>query len=345
MYDVIVVGGGAIGLYLARQFAEKGSSVLLIEKKKKIGRKPCSGLVSSVIFEFINKNKCDFIENEFSKARIWIEKKFFDFTGKAFLLNREGLDKHFLKRAKKDGVRIHVKTEVIKITEKEDKVEALLNSGEIVKGRILAGCDGAISKVARNLNLPRQRKLLLGVIGYQFKANKESFTNNFPELFFSKDFLGFFAWKIPRKQNIEWGVALEPEEKPREKLEKLLKEKGIKIERIASALIPLSPRRRTVTRRCFLCGDAAGQIKPATGGGLIYGLISARIASEVINPKNPNTPFYEEQWRKKIQREIILGSLLKKCYYLPSFLKKIGLLWLKNKKKLHQDRPSTIFTA
>jgi len=115
MYDVVVVGGGAVGLYLARKFAEKNSSVLLLEKKEKIGQKPCSGLVSSKIFEFINKGEDDFIENEFLKARIWLEGNFFDFNGKALLLNREKLDKYFFEKAKKAGVDIRLKKEVRKI--------------------------------------------------------------------------------------------------------------------------------------------------------------------------------------------------------------------------------------
>jgi len=344
MYDVVVVGGGAVGLYLARKFAEKNSSVLLLEKKEKIGQKPCSGLVSSKIFEFINKGEDDFIENEFLKARIWLEGNFFDFNGKALLLNREKLDKYFFEKAKKAGVDIRLKKEVRKIEEKEAWVEILLESGEKIQGKIIAGCDGAVSTVAQNLNLPKQEKLLLGLIGYQFKNCQEDFKNNFPELFFSKNFPGFFAWRIPRTRNIEWGTALPPQQKPGEKLRKFLKEKKIEIEKIESALIPIFPRKRIVTKRCFLCGDAAGQIKPATGGGLIYGLLAAKMASIFIDPAKPQTFLYEKQWTKNLQRDIFWGGLLRKSYHLPTFLKKIGLLWLKNKKNLDQDRPSTMFT-
>jgi len=345
MYNVVVVGGGAIGLYLSRRFAERGHSVLLLERQQKVGKKPCSGLVSSEIFKFIKKEECNFIENEFLKARLWIEEKFFDFNGRAFLLDRESLDKHLFKEAEKAGVKIRLTTEVTKIREKKSCVEILLGAGETIKGEILAGCDGATSKVAANLALPGQENFLLGIVCYQseIKRRKQKVVSNFPELFFSKNFQGFFAWRIPRKKHIEWGIALDPKKKPVKKLREFLGRKKVNIEKIESALIPVSPRKKTVTERCFLCGDAAGQVKPSTGGGLIYGLVSAEIASKVINPKSPNTLLYESQWRKKLRKEIFLGDLIKKCYYLPNFLKKIGLLWLKNKKTLHQDRISTIF--
>lgn len=343
MYDVIVVGGGAIGLYLAREFAEKHNSVLLLEKRVKIGQKPCSGLVSSKIFEFVDKEECDFIDNEFSRARIWLEESFFDFDGKAFLLNRERFDKYLFEKAKIAGVNVQTERGVASIEEKEAYVEILSESGEKIRAQIIAGCDGAVSTVAQNLNFPKQEELLLGVVGHQFRNYQKNSKNNFPELFFSKSFSGFFAWRIPRSRSIEWGTALFPQQKPVKKLKIFLEARKIEIEKIESALIPISPRKRMVTKRCFLCGDAAGQIKPATGGGLIYGLSAAKIASTVIDPANPQTFLYEKQWREIFQREVFWGNLLKKSYRLPTFLKKIGLSWLKSKKSLDQDRPSTIF--
>jgi len=343
MYNVIIIGGGAVGLYLAEKFAEKNNRVLVLEKRREVGKKPCSGLVSTKIFDFIDEKNRGFVENVFSRARIWLERICFDFHGRAVLLNRHKLDKYLLKKAGESGVIIKTGREVIKIEEGERCVDLFLKSGEKFQGKIIAGCDGATSKVAQDLNLPRQEVFFLGIIGYQLEKPQGNLKNNFPELFFSKRFPGFFAWRIPRLKNIEWGIALLPKDKPREKLRFFLEERGVKIERIESALIPLSPRKKIVTKRCFLCGDAAGQIKPATGGGLIYGLWAAKIASEVIDPDNPLPFLYEREWRESFQKEIFLGSLLRKSYSLPTFLKKIGLSWLQNKENLDQDRPSTMF--
>ncbi|MFH0987422.1 MAG: geranylgeranyl reductase family protein [Patescibacteria group bacterium] len=342
MYDVIVVGGETIGLFLANKFAEKGYSVLLVERKKETGDKVCSGLVSSSFLNLIEDDG-GWVEKEFSGARIWIEEEFFDFKGKALLLNRKALNGCLKKNALKKGVDFILGKDLTRAREERSFVEITLRNGEGARGKILAGCDGANSIVAREVGLPAQGKFLLGVICYEEKRDEEGQKNDAPELLFKKDFAGFFAWRIPRKDSIEWGTALPPSLFPGRKLRAFLDKMGIKVKKMSGALIPVSPRKKTVTKRCFLCGDSAGQIKPATGGGLIYGLLSAKIASELIRPESPNTLLYEKSWRRKLEREIALGLFLKSCYRLPNFAKKIGISWLQRKNNLDQDNPSTIF--
>lgn len=346
MYDVIIVGGGAVGLYLAKKFTKKGNSVLVLERKTKIGGKLCSGLVSPHLFEFLGLGgeKFTFIERGFSKARIWVGETFFDFKGKVWLINRQKFDEYLASEARKSGVKISLGAEVIKVQEENSFVRTILKSGEEVKGRILAGCDGALSTVARAVSFLNKKKLLLGVVTYERRRRFQQLSDGFPELFLSKEFPGFFAWKIPRKKAIEWGTALLSQKKPKEKLEKFLNKRKIRCRGFKSAFIPLSPVKRTITKRVFVCGDAAGQIKPSTGGGLVYGISAAEIASSVIDPKKPNLRLYEKKWKEKIQKEIFFGNLVRAFYLFPDFIKKIVLSFLKNKKNLDQDKPSTIFT-
>lgn len=343
MCDLIVVGGSAVGLFLAKEFAKKGKSVLVLERKKEIGQKLCSGLVSFNISDYVpEKDFRFFLEKEINKANLWIEKKKFSFSGKAFLFDREKFDKYLAKEAENLGVRILLGKNVIGIQEKKDFVELNVSSGEFFRSKLVAGCDGAVSSLARRLNLPAQEKLLLGVISLQKikKENKEKSV----DLFFSKKFSGFFAWRIPRKNFIEWGIALKKKKNPRKKLEDFLKKQGIELRNPKAALIPYFPLKKITSKRVFLCGDSAGQIKPYTGGGIIYGFKCARIASSIISDfKNPEIDRYEKEWRKSLTKEIYLGNVLRKSYCLPNFMKKIGLYFLKRKKRLDQDKPSSIF--
>lgn len=345
MFDLIVIGGGPVGLYLAKEFQEKGSSVLILDasfpppQKNKL----CSGLVSKHLFEFVPKDNF-FIEKKFSCARCWIEENPFDFKGEVWLIDRAKFDQYLFEKAEKAGIEIKTGKKVVKVEEKKDLVKVVLENGKEFQGKVLAGCDGAVSITAREIGLPLQKNLLLGVIAYSKIENckRETEAENFPNLFFSKKFPGFFIWRIPRKEVVEWGIALKPKQKPKQKLENFLKEKNIKYKNLRAALIPFYPLKRTVSSRVFLCGDAAGQIKPATGGGIVYGLIAARIASRVINPSNPKMDVYEKKWRQALMKEISFGNFLRGCYYLPNFLKRTGIAFLQKRQKLDQDKPSSI---
>ncbi|MBA7683643.1 hypothetical protein ES703_92017 [subsurface metagenome] len=84
--------------------------------------------------------------------------------------------------------------------------------------------------------------------------------------------------------------------------------------------IPLKPLPRTYSRRVVVVGDAAGQVKPTTGGGIYFGLLCADIAVnnlhralKIDNLSAKNLANYEREWKKKLGRE------LKICYYARKF--------------------------
>jgi len=343
MYDLIIIGGSAIGLFLAKEFAQKGNSVLLLEKKEKIGGKVCSGLVSQNIFKYIPEKDVDFfLEKEIKGARLWIEESPFFFKGKALLFHRDKFDEYLYKEALKSGANIILGQRIINVLEHSEFIEIFSEEGKTFKGKILAGCDGAVSLVAKRVGLPPPKNLLLGVVAYSDKKRKKD--EDFVELFFSKKFSEFFAWKIPRDDRTEWGIALRVEKKPREKLEKLLTKNNLRIKKTIAALIPCFPLKKTTTKRVFLCGDSAGQIKPYTGGGIVYGFECARVAVGTIKDfDSPCLEKYEKQWRKSLMKKIYFGNFIKKCYSLPNFIKKSALSVLDKRKNLDQDDPSSLF--
>jgi len=177
VYDLIVVGGSAVGLYLAREFFKKGNSVLILERKKSVGGKVCSGLLSQHIFslllkspEEILKENDDLIENQFEKARLWVGDRYFDFPGKAWLFNRQKLDEYLFQEAIRAGAEIKLEKEVVKVREEEKFVFVKTKDGAEFQGKIVAGCDGVLSTVAKEVGLPKQKNLLLGVIAYNQKS-------------------------------------------------------------------------------------------------------------------------------------------------------------------------------
>ena len=49
-------------------------------------------------------------------------------------------------------------------------------------------------------------------------------------------------------------------------------------------VLPLGPIERTYGDRVLALGDAAGLVKPTTGGGIYYSLLSAGLAAETLGP-------------------------------------------------------------
>jgi flavin-dependent dehydrogenase len=78
--------------------------------------------------------------------------------------------------------------------------------------------------------------------------------------------------------------------------------------------LPLAPVARTWTDRIVAVGDAAGLVKPTTGGGIYYGLLTGHIAAEVLSDalqadrlQGRSLKEYERRWRARLGPEIRAG--------------------------------------
>jgi flavin-dependent dehydrogenase len=75
-------------------------------------------------------------------------------------------------------------------------------------------------------------------------------------------------------------------------------------------LLPLAAIRRTYSDRVVAIGDAAGLVKPTTGGGIYYSILSAMIAVDVLDDALRRDDLrasalapYEHRWRKRLMPE------------------------------------------
>jgi flavin-dependent dehydrogenase len=84
-------------------------------------------------------------------------------------------------------------------------------------------------------------------------------------------------------------------------------------------ILPLGPIDRTYGDRVLAIGDAAGLVKPTTGGGIYYSLLSASLAAETIEELMPrdqlgaaNLSTYERRWRRRLDPELRWQLLLRR---------------------------------
>jgi flavin-dependent dehydrogenase len=75
--------------------------------------------------------------------------------------------------------------------------------------------------------------------------------------------------------------------------------------------LPLNRIVRTYGERLLVVGDAAGLVKPTTGGGIYYSLVSASIAADVLvealsedDLSASRLAEYERRWRDRLEDEL-----------------------------------------
>jgi len=309
---IAIVGAGICGLYLAWKFSEKGHEVIIFEKKEKIGKEVCSGLFSERILEFIPEsekliqNKIDFCLIHFPEKTIKL-----NFSGKFFVINHYDLDRLVAILTERAGAKILLKYNVTR----KDLVTFQNEFDKVI------GCDGANSVVRKNLRL-NNPKFYLGIQGFLLENDFSNFVETWP----TKD---GFIWKIPRRKEMEYGIIEKPE-RARKIFEKFLKDynppttlplvegerapKNLNLERTNSAPIPqglILPKNQRIT----LCGDSAGLTKPWSGGGVIWGLISANILLKNF----PDFLKYQKEVKKFFLPKIIFSKMAKRLVYFFGF--------------------------
>jgi flavin-dependent dehydrogenase len=156
----------------------------------------------------------------------------------------------------------------------------------------------------------------------------------------------FFAWRIPRGDaGVEYGLAAPPSADVTALFDRLQSAYGVETDHRCSGAIPVGPPDSVTGDRVFLVGDAAGQTKPFTGGGILYGMTAADAAARTVDPADPETlADYETAWRDALAREIRLGGLVRRAYSLPRPVQRAGLRALSGEIGVHMDRPSSFFS-
>jgi len=256
---IAVIGAGIVGLCLAKRLREKGFKVVVFEKNKEIGEKPCTGLISERVFEFIPeasniaKKKVDYLVAHFPRKNIQIK-----FNPPLYLFERKELDELAARLAKKAGVELRLAEKINELPKDFFRI---------------VGCDGALSKTRELLDLPTPSLRL----GLQYFYKEDS--NLEIEIWPKKEISGFI-WRVPRESKVEYGILGSPK-KSYQALSHFLNERNIQIkkENLKAALVPsgiILPKHKQIT----LCGDAAGLTTPLSGGGVIWGLKAVEILVE-----------------------------------------------------------------
>jgi geranylgeranyl reductase family protein len=335
--DVLVVGGGPTGSTVARELAQAGHDVVQVEEHDEIGQPvQCGGLLTPKLVDLLPGDVSPLYETHLSRARIFSP----DGTclhldageTRSIAADRAGLDRYLADLAREAGAEQRLGTKVVDATYTDDGVEAETHTerdrGQI-EARVLVGADGAQSRVAKWFDL-FEPKQYISLHGAQM-TGLEDLDPNGVEMWLGEDRApGFFTYIIPTgpdEGKVEAGVWHAP--RPTKHYYERMFEDPLSAPHLEeaeetytiSATIPFGPADETVRDRVALVGDAAGQAKPTTGGGIYTGIVCAEILAEELDAalredelgaKRLQT--YHERWTSTIGRELQLGMRMRHAF-------------------------------
>lgn len=322
--QVLVVGGGPIGAVAARCAAEAGASVLLVDRRDALTRSSCcTGLVSSRTLATLGVSTGSVLREirgvtvrgpnghglELSTVQT-----------KAVVIDRTRLEQELHELARDAGVDVRLATEAVSAA--ADAIVLESDDGPMqVAASAVIGADGPHSRVAQWFGLPHPEQFVHAA--QAVVETKQEIPSDRVEVVLGEEVApGFIAWAVPAEEGrLRVGLGVVPPFDPSEHLDRLLSTRfpECRVLSRAGGWIPVAPTPRSATDSVFLIGDAAGQVKPLSGGGLFLGGICARIAGRIAAetalsgvPNQRAAAAYESEWRSTIGREIAFGRSIRR---------------------------------
>ncbi len=314
IYDSIVVGAGPSGSTAARELAQRGASVLLLDRATFPRDKPCGGGVTIRAAELLPFDLAPVTERVVDGVYI-SNRMTRGFTRRydapiTYLTQRRHLDAYLVRQAERSGVAFH----------DGDGVQAVEDGGSAVtvrtgrsayRCRVLIGADGANGVTAKLTGLSGARDVAVALEG------NIAFPAGVPERWQSIVGMdlgaipGGYGWLFPKDDHVNVGVGgwQYLAGSFRERLRQLCAFYGVDEELMYGVRGHHLPVRRAgaplARGRVALCGDAAGLIDPLSGEGIYAAIYSGKAAAEAAGEHISGRTASLSPYAQRIERELM----------------------------------------
>ncbi len=344
--DVLVIGAGPAGSSTAKHAAKNGVDTILIDKKSELGApKRCGEGVSEEGLNRLGiKLNSKWITKKLNGARlispdgtdVWMGNNHVKISEADYILERKIFDKYMAMDASRAGAGIMIKTLAMDMKREDNNYIVNCKSmGENfnIQAKIVVGADGIESRVGRWANLKTGFKPENMASGIQFEMiGVEMEDPNCIEFYFGSVAPGGYAWIFPKGDdvaNVGLGIVSKFTDKSayqhlQEFTGKCYATQNAHPVELNTGGIPVGGMLKTiVSDNLMIVGDAAGQVNPLTGGGIISALKAGKYAGEVakaaIQEGNYSKKRLEEYEKKcKADFDPIFKKYLKSRNYIRS---------------------------
>ncbi|MHA1730632.1 MAG: geranylgeranyl reductase family protein [Promethearchaeota archaeon] len=292
-FDAIIIGAGPAGNFLAWELAKRGLTPLVVETHRRVGQPvQCAGIMSQKLDQLVALPR-EVVVNRVRRARVVSPSgKSVSMEGRdrPYVIDRAAFDEYLFREAKAAGARYRLGERFLgfRRLRPAGRRRGRTGGGTVrvkttagtYEAPLLAGCDGPLSHVARSCGV-RNRT----IYGTQVRVEFDEHERDVASMHFSPDWGDLFAWVVPEGDGV-CRVGLGTATHPRRALAKFLSRLGLEDRRVIdrqAGLIPVGHGHQSAFDGVCLLGDAAGQVKATTGGGVVMHLSAGRILADAVD--------------------------------------------------------------
>ena len=332
-HDIVIIGAGPAGSTTARLLASRGFDVAVLEEHAVIGEPvDCTGVLGTdafIKFELPRHLILGTIQTITVNSPAGVQVTHTSEQPLAHVIDRAELDRTLARQAETAGATVYLNAQAVDVVRDSSAVVITCRrpDGELrrlyCKLLILAGGPRFIF----------QERLGLGTCPLLWRSAHAELPGNSlanPQVFLGRDVApGAFGWAVPLRRAgrpfVRLGV--NSHSNASEYLQKLCADRfpyllptdGRLLAR--TWMLPIVALPRTAADRVLAVGDAAGQVKPTSGGGILFGMLSAQAAAETAakalstgSVRRESLSEYETRWRGRIGLDLRIGTLFRRLF-------------------------------
>ncbi len=286
LYDLVIVGAGFAGLACARRAAERGLSVLVLERQSEPGEHiHTTGILVKEAWE--EWGAPAHLVRRIDRVRIYTPSHRFmelERDGYFFMATDTGrLMRHLVRETRRAGAEVRFGKKYRGVRAGRAALDV---NGSGARCRFLVGADGARSGVAASVGLDRNGRLLKGV---EWEFEPVAGAGECLHCFVDPECApGYIGWVVPGVGATQVGLAVHRHDKADVgkfvgKIDGLFGLSGKRVLEKRGGVIPVGGLLGNFYGdRVVLIGDAAGMVSPLTAGGIHNAYRYGRLAADAV---------------------------------------------------------------